>query len=114
VRNVLDPRFHELGSFDTVVAVHLIEHLTDEQVTTAMANMFGVTTHRLIVAVPYDERTQHLYNHQQLFTPAKLRRLGEWSVEYLGGGRFLCEDVSGGLLIIERANSTEPVFGNDP
>jgi SAM-dependent methyltransferase len=103
VRNVLDPSFQVLGHFDTVVAIHLIEHLTDEQVATAMANMIGVTTHRLIVAVPYEERTQHLYGHQQRFTAERLHKLGEWCVDRLGGGDFWCEDVSGGLLVLDRS-----------
>jgi len=37
-----------------------------------------------------------------VFTPEKLRRLGDWCVSKNGGGQFWCEEVSGGLPIVER------------
>jgi hypothetical protein len=66
-------------------------------------SLLEVTAHRLIIAVPYEPEMQSLYGHKQLFNPEKLRSLGEWCVEYLGGGRFLYEEASGGLLMIECA-----------
>lgn len=68
-----------------------------------MKSLLEVTAHRLIIAVPYEPEMQSLYGHKQLFNPEKLRSLGEWCVEYLGGGRFLYEEASGGLLMIECA-----------
>jgi hypothetical protein len=85
-----------------VAAVHLLEHLGDEQLRGALANMLAVTGHRLIVAVPYEGRKQRLYGHEQVFTPERLLRLGEWCVDSLGAGGFWCEDVSGGLLVVDR------------
>ncbi len=106
VRDVLQPDFQQLGQFDTVSAVHLIEHFTDEQLPTALTNLLEVTAHRLIIAVPYEPEMQALYGHKQLFNEMRLRSLGEWCVEHLNGGRFLYEEVSGGLLMIERAART--------
>jgi Methyltransferase domain len=105
VRDVLAPDFSELGAFDTVTAVHLLEHLTEEQLATALGNMLRVTTRRLIVAVPYEAHVQALHGHEQAFTPEKLHLWGAWCVETLGGGQFWCEDVSGGLLVVDRSGA---------
>jgi hypothetical protein len=40
-----------------------------------------------------------------MFTPERLRRLGEWCVDRLGGGDFSCEDVTGGLLVVDRSTT---------
>jgi 2-polyprenyl-3-methyl-5-hydroxy-6-metoxy-1,4-benzoquinol methylase len=95
--DVLAPDFAEMGRSDTVTAVHVLEHLTEEELPVALAHLLGVTARRLIVSVPYEEPVQPLYGHQQAFTPEKLRRWGEWC-----GGRFTCENVGGGVLVVDR------------
>jgi SAM-dependent methyltransferase len=103
--DVLAPDFADLGRFDTVTAVHLLEHLTDEELPVALANLLRATAGRLVASVPYEERVEPLYGHRQAFTPAGLRRWGRWCVATLGGGRSWCEDVAGGLLVVERGGS---------
>ena len=100
--DVLAPDFAELGRFDTVTAVHVLEHLAEEDLPAALEHLFAVTGRRLIVAVPYEATPQPLYGHRQAFTPAKLRAWGEWCVERLGARRFKCEDVGGGFLVVDR------------
>lgn len=100
--DVLAADFPDAGRFDTVTAVHLLEHLAEEQLPVALGNLLAVTAGRLVVAVPYEERVEPLYGHRQAFTPAKLRRWGRWCVAALGGGRSWCEDVAGGLLVVDR------------
>jgi SAM-dependent methyltransferase len=100
--DVLAPDFPGVGRFDTVVMVHLLEHLAEPEVPVALENALRVTTSRLLVAVPYEERAQPLFGHRHVFTPEKLRSWGEWCVERLGGGRFLTERVAGGLLVVDR------------
>ena len=102
VRDVLAPDFSEVGRYDTVTAVHLLEHLAEDDVATALTNMLHAAIERLIVAVPYEERIGSLYGHAHAFNPEKLRFWGAWCVERLGGGGFRCEDVSGGLLVVDR------------
>jgi SAM-dependent methyltransferase len=102
VRDALDPSFADAGPHDTVTAVHVLEHFTDAQLPVAVANLLRVTARRLIVAVPYEEEVQPLYGHEQRFTPERLRALGAWCVETAGGGEFSCEEVSGGLLVVDR------------
>lgn len=100
--DVLAPDFAGGGRFDTVTAVHLLEHLADAEVPVALANLLAATAGRLIVSVPYEDPVEPLYGHRQAFTPAGLRRWGRWSVERLGGGRTWCEEAAGGLLVVER------------
>jgi hypothetical protein len=41
--------------------------------------------------------------NQQVFTREKLEQWGKWCVEHLQDqGHFWCEDVIGGLLVVER------------
>jgi SAM-dependent methyltransferase len=99
--DVLAPGFARIGRFDTVIAVHLLEHLAEEQVPIALTNMLGAAARRLIVSVPYEEPMQPLYGHVQAFTPAKVRAWGKWCVDTLGGGRSWCEEVCGGMLVVD-------------
>jgi SAM-dependent methyltransferase len=104
-RDVLSPEFREMGRYDTVTAVHLLEHVAEQDVPAALSNMLDVTCRRLIIAVPYEERVLVPYGHAQAFTPEKLRICGRWCVEALGGGQFWCEDLNGGLLVFDRPAS---------
>lgn len=101
--DVLAADFSALEPFETVTAIHLVEHLTEEQMRIALAHLLEVTTHRLVIAVPFEEPVQVLYGHQQAFTLEKLYHWGNWCVARLGGtSTCWCEEVMGGLLIIDR------------
>ncbi len=101
--DVLTADFAKLGTFETVTAIHLLEHLTEDEVPIALTHLLAVTTRRLLIAVPYEEVVQPLYGHRQVFTPDTLRRWGAWCVSALNGAAsFWCEEVMGGLLIVER------------
>ncbi len=102
VGDVLAPGFPGVGRYDTVTAVHLLEHLTDDELPVAMGNLLRTAARRLIVAVPYEAELQPLYGHRQTFTPEKLRAWGRWCADALAGGRYRCEDVTGGLLVVDR------------
>jgi hypothetical protein len=68
-----------------------------------LSNLLQVTTHRLVLAVPYEEELTAAYDHRQCFSRAKLEAVGAWCMEQLRGtGRMWCEDLCGGLLLIER------------
>lgn len=101
--DVLSPDFPAVGRFDTVTAVHLLEHLAEDELPRALANLLSASAGRLIVAVPYEDPVQPLYGHRQAFTPEKLAAWGRWCVERLGGGAFRREEVHGGLLVVDRA-----------
>ena len=91
-----------MGTFDTVTAIHLLEHLPEAQLPLAFGHLRQVTRHRLVVAVPYETEATRAYGHEQVFTRETLEHWGQWCVESLdGAARFWCEDVAGGLLIID-------------
>ena len=101
--NLLAQEFLQLGLFDTVTAIALLEHLSADEMPQAFEHLLSVTRRRLILSVPYEKQATVAYGHQQVFTREKLEQWGEWCVEYLQGrGRFWCEDVMGGLLVVER------------
>lgn len=107
LKDVLSTEFAKVGIFDTVTAVHLLEHLEERDLPVALGNLLNVTARRLIVAVPYEEEVQSFFGHRQGFTAEKLDRWGGWCVETLGGGRYRCENVSGGLIVVDRPDRVE-------
>ena len=105
--DVLAENFSSLGLFDTVVALHLLEHFSETEMYCALTNVLKVTAQRLILAVPYEpDAPEWVYGHKQLFTRAKLESIGKWCIQQLeGAGRIWCEDCVGGLLLVERIGS---------
>lgn len=102
--NLLASDFGSIGRFDTVVALHVLEHFTEADTYLVLANLLAVTAQRLIVAVPYEEgEPEQVYGHLQLFSQSKLKVVGEWCIKQLAGAaRMQYEDCVDGLLIIER------------
>jgi SAM-dependent methyltransferase len=108
LHDVLDATILGLGTFDTVTAVHLLEHLPERDVALAFTHLLHLTAKRLIIAVPYEQQARTLYGHQYVFTKEKLQQWGQWCLNSLqGAGRFWCEEVAGGMLIIERSSEQE-------
>jgi len=102
--DLLSEDFSNLGTFDTVVALHMLEHFREADMYRVLKNLLKVTSQRLILAVPYERvEPEVAYGHLQLFTRAKLEAVGRWCLEQLeGSGKMWCEDCVGGLLLIER------------
>jgi len=105
--DVLADNFSSLGLFDTVVALHLLEHFSETEMYCALTNLLKVTAQRLILAVPYEPgEPESAYGHEQLFSRAKLESIGKWCIQQLeGAGRIWYEDCVGGLLLVERIGS---------
>jgi SAM-dependent methyltransferase len=102
-KDVLSEDFPELGRFDTVTVIHLLEHLAEEDMPTALDHLLQVTKKRLLIAVPFEEQAHKAYGHEQVFTPKKLRQWGNWCLKVIGGkGKYWYEELMGGLLVIER------------
>lgn len=104
--DLLTPDFAELGTFDTVTAIHLIEHIPEGKLPDALTNLLKATRKRLLIAVPYEQQAEIAYGHEQVFSHEKLERWGQWCVEQMEGeGKVFCEDVMGGILVVERESS---------
>ncbi len=103
-RDLCQPAFLRLGQFDTVTAIHLLEHLEESELPLALKQLLKVTRRRLLIAVPYEEQAQACYGHRQVFSPAKLQFWGQWCLAQLEEEAvYWCEDLCGGLLVIERS-----------
>lgn len=100
--DLLAQEFLHVGIFDTVTAIALLEHIPEERLPQAFDHLLKVTRRRLIISVPYEEQATLAYGHQQVFTHEKLEQWGAWCVEHIQHqGHFWCEDVMGGLLVVE-------------
>lgn len=103
--DALSEQFSALGKFDTVVSLHVLEHMSEANMYRALVNLWNVTARRLIIAVPYEVgQPEVVYGHKQLFTPAKLESVKSWCLQHLEGARSAaCEECAGGMLTIERS-----------
>jgi len=103
--DLLSDDFHTIGNFDTVTALHLLEHFTEEDMYRVLGNLLKVTARRLIIAVPYEQdEPEALYGHEQLFSRAKLKAVGQWCLEQWGSRSGMwCEECEGGLLVVDRS-----------
>jgi SAM-dependent methyltransferase len=104
--DLLAEDFVQLGNFDTVTAIGVIEHFVEAEMYQVLAHLLKITAQRLILIVPYEREPETVYGHEQVFTPAKLEAVGQWCVQQLEGqGRIWLEECVGGLLLIERSSS---------
>jgi hypothetical protein len=96
-----------LGNYDTVTAIHILEHFSESEMYRVLSNLLQITSQRLLLAVPYEPGEPEIaYGHAQLFSRDKLEAVGQWCVQQLRGqGRTSYEECAGGLLLIERLPS---------
>ena len=101
--DLLSPGFSEVGIFDTVTAIHLLEHFSEDQLPQALGNLLKVTRQRLLIAVPHEQQAEVAYGHKQVFSREKLEKWGKWCVDQLDGkGSFCYKEVMGGVLMVEK------------
>ena len=99
--DLLTDEAEQLGHFDTITILHVLEHFTEEEMYTVLSHLLSIVQKRLIIAVPYEEgEPEAAYGHKQLFTTEKLEQVGRWCVERLGHGTFEVEACVGGLLAL--------------
>jgi 2-polyprenyl-3-methyl-5-hydroxy-6-metoxy-1,4-benzoquinol methylase len=102
--DLLDSGFCELGLFDTITLLHVLEHFSEQDMYRVLAHLLAITGQRLIIAVPYEHETPEIiYGHEQLFSQTKLEAVGQWCLQQWNGkGTMHYEDSADGLLIVER------------
>ncbi len=83
------------GCADTVLAVHLLEHLPRGADRLVLAEMLRVARRRVVVAVPYEDEPTPAWGHVRTFDRADLTALGEST-----GHPFEVTDHHGGWLTI--------------
>jgi 2-polyprenyl-3-methyl-5-hydroxy-6-metoxy-1,4-benzoquinol methylase len=91
-----------IGRFDTVTALHVLEHFSEPDMYRVLAHLLQVTSRRLILAVPFEPGPmEQAYDHKQLFTSYKLQAVGRWCVERMGGGKMTYEECAGGMVVVD-------------
>ncbi len=89
------------GSFDTVTALHLLEHLPEHQSAEMLASLCGAARRRVVVAVPLEPIPDPVYGHRQAFDLPRLASLGESLGESVPGWRGEAHEYLGGWLVLE-------------
>ncbi|WP_166398151.1 mycofactocin oligosaccharide methyltransferase MftM [Rubrobacter marinus] len=84
------------GSFDTVAALHVMEHLNPLDASRALRETCRVARRRVIVAVPMEEEADLAYDHAQSFDRERLISFGRET-----GWRCRFEEYLGGWVILE-------------
>lgn len=84
-------------SFDTVVAVHLLEHLEPRHGAAVLAEARRLARRRVVVAVPFEDEPNTAYGHVRTFTEADLAILGRRS-----GWHWHVHEYHGGWLLLDR------------
>lgn len=91
------------GTFETVTALHVLEHFIEEDMYRVLDHLLRITSQKLILAVPYEQgKPEPAYGHHQCFTQETLEAVGRWCLQQWGRGSLYYEDCAGGLLMLER------------
>ena len=84
------------GSFDTVTALHVLEHLDPSSASQVLQEMCRVARRRVIVAVPLEKEPDPAYDHVQSFDRERLISFGKET-----GWRCSFEEYLGGWVVLE-------------
>jgi SAM-dependent methyltransferase len=88
------------GHVDTVLAVHLLEHLDEADGTAVMAEALRLARHRVVIAVPFEAEPSVELGHVRVFD---LESLAALAVDLPSGWRTTVSAHHGGWLVIDRA-----------
>jgi len=85
---------------DTVLAVHVLEHLPAETAAPALAQLCRVARHRVAVAVPLEDAPDPAFGHLQAFDLHQLARIAA-GADSPGWSRAVYS-ADGGWLVLDR------------
>ena len=91
---------------DTVLAVHVLEHLPAGACRAALAQLCRVARHRVVIAVPLEEVPDRTFGHLQAFDLPGLAALGD-----VPGWAQAVHAADGGWLVLDRTRSTHCPIG---
>jgi hypothetical protein len=85
------------ASFDTVTALHVLEHLPPERNPAALEELCRTSVRRVVVAVPLEPTPDPVFGHQQAFDMPRLSSLAN----AVPGWRGQAHEHLGGWLVLE-------------
>jgi SAM-dependent methyltransferase len=86
------------AAVDTVLAVHVLEHLPAAVSATALAELCRVAGRRVVIAVPLEQVPDLVFGHLQAFDLPRLARLGAAVPGWSGA----VHAADGGWLVLDR------------
>ena len=89
------------GCADTVLVIHLLEHLEPDHGTLAVAEALRCAAGRVVVAVPFEEEANESYGHVRTLTLDDLAALGVAMAER-SGFSWSVHEFHGGWLVFDR------------
>jgi SAM-dependent methyltransferase len=87
------------GYVDTVLAVHLLEHLDDEDGASVLAEALRLARHRVVIAVPFEAECSVELGHIRIFD---LDSIGALTRDLPRGWRGQVGAHHGGWLVLDR------------
>lgn len=84
---------------DTVLAVHLLEHLDDDDCTAVFAQALRLARHRVVIAVPFEAERSVELGHVRIFD---LKSLAAVARDLPSGWQARVSEHHGGWLVIDR------------
>ncbi|MGI5129947.1 mycofactocin oligosaccharide methyltransferase MftM [Pseudonocardia sp. CA-107938] len=85
-------------SVDTVLAIHLLEHLEPDHGRAVVAEALRLARRRVVIAVPFEDEPTAVFGHVRTFDLDSLAALGRWT-----GEPFTVHEHHGGWLVIDRS-----------
>jgi SAM-dependent methyltransferase len=89
---------------DTVLAIHVIEHLPAGASAAAVAELRRVARRRVVIAVPLEEEPDPVFGHLQAFDLRALARIGANAP----GWSHAVHAADGGWLVLDRLERRRP------
>lgn len=89
------------GSADTVLVIHLLEHLDPSHGALVLAEALRCATGRVVVAVPFEEEANESYGHVRTLSLDDLAALGDATAE-AHGFTWSVHEHHGGWLVLDR------------
>jgi SAM-dependent methyltransferase len=83
-------------SADTVLAVHLLEHLPAALAHRVLAEMLRVARRRVVIAVPFEDAPNPTWGHVRTFDRSALDTLGATT-----GRSYIVDEHHGGWLVVD-------------
>jgi SAM-dependent methyltransferase len=88
-------------SVDTALAVHLLEHLDEQDGMRTIRELCRVARERVIIAVPFEAVPDAAYGHVRVFDLPTLSAAGRAS-----GWHWFVDEQDGGWLVLDRPRNT--------
>jgi SAM-dependent methyltransferase len=97
------------GATDTVISLHVLEHLSPDAAGDVLAELCRVARRRVVVAVPLEDVPDPTYGHVRAFDLRALQTLGRAT-----GWAWSVHEYEGGWLVLDRPQADGTISDGPP